>query len=229
MICDVFTAATCSRLVNQTPTHTDEPHLRGAGALLQIHPAAQQEAAVAIVTARSTGGVCGSESVHWHSFLLKRWCYTAVCLLFAIQEVFTPALKDRLTHNFVTLEVRVCGERLGNSRILKKGEQTFDHDSLSWHKKINLTSYWVLMMHEAKHSLFFLYSPSLHSVSSSFRLLCSLSVPGVAVLEISLWYRTKTYDCLKKDKPEAAVAAYNWTGNKEKHERDSLNTTNQYF
>lgn len=64
MICDVFTAATCSRLVNQTPTHTDEPHLRGAGALLQIHPAAQQEAAVAIVTARSTGGVCGSESVH---------------------------------------------------------------------------------------------------------------------------------------------------------------------
>lgn len=72
-------------------------------------------------------------------------------------------------------------------------------------------------MHEAKHSLFFLYSPSLHSVSSSFRLLCSLSVPGVAVLEISLWYRTKTYDCLKKDKPGAAVAAYNWTGNKEKH------------
>lgn len=120
MICDVFTAATCSRLVNQTPTHTDEPHLRGAGALLQIHPAAQQEAAVAIVTARSTGGVCGSESVHWHSFLLKRWCYTAVCLLFAIQEVFTPALKDGLTHNFVTLEVRVCGERLGNSRIFKK-------------------------------------------------------------------------------------------------------------
>lgn len=123
MICDVFTAATCSRLVNQTPTHTDEPHLRGAGALLQIHPAAQQEAAVAIVTARSTGGVCGSESVHWHSFLLKRWCYTAVCLLFAIQEVFTPALKDGLTHNFVTLEVRVCGERLGNSRILKKGSK----------------------------------------------------------------------------------------------------------
>lgn len=192
MICDVFTAATCSRLVNQTPTHTDEPHLRGAGALLQIHPAAQQEAAVAIVTARSTGGVCGSESVHWHSFLLKRWCYTAVCLLFAIQEVFTPALKDGLTHNFVTLEV------LEIAGFLKKGEQTFDHDSLSWHKKINLTSYWVPMMHEAKHSLFFLYSPSLHSVSSSFRLLCSLSVPAVAVLEISLWYCTKAYDCLKK-------------------------------
>lgn len=34
---------------------------------------------------------------------------------------------------------------------------------------------------------------------------------------------------LKKDKAGAAVAAYNWTGNKKKHERDSLNTTNQYF
>lgn len=64
MICDVFAAATRSRLVNQTQTHTDEPHLRGAGALLQIHPAAQREAAVTIITARSTGGVCGSESVH---------------------------------------------------------------------------------------------------------------------------------------------------------------------
>lgn len=190
MICDVFTAATCSTLVNQTQTQTDEPHLRGAGALLQIHPAAQQEAAVAIVTARSTGGVCGSESVRWHSFLLERWCYTAVCLLFAIQEVFTPALKDRLTHNFVTLEVRVCGRgaNLRSRQFVLAQKDKFNillsADDACWF--------------QAKHSLFFLCSPSLHSVSSSFHLLCSLSVPGVAVLEISLWYGTKTCDCLKK-------------------------------
>lgn len=200
MICDVFTAATCSRLVNQTQTHTDEPHLRGAGALLQIHPAAQQEAAVTIITAISTGGVCGSESVHWHSFLLQHWCYTAVCLLFAIQGVFTPALKDRLTHKFVTLEVRVCGDRLRNSRILKRGANPRSRQFVLAQKFNILLSADDACWFQAKHSLFFLYSPSLHSVSSSFHFLCSLSVPGVAVLEISLWYRTKTYDCVKKEK-----------------------------
>lgn len=40
------------------------------------------------------------------------------------------------------------------------GEQTFDHDSLSWHKKINLTSYWVLMMHAdfKQNILYFSYT-----------------------------------------------------------------------
>lgn len=58
-ICDEFTAATCSRLIQQTNTHADEPHLQTGSIWEQRKSegeAAAQQPVIASVTTESTGG-----------------------------------------------------------------------------------------------------------------------------------------------------------------------------